>query len=421
MYKLKNTFNRVIALVLSVALVALSMAGCKNNTSSESEAEQSVAYKKGYWVGSVFVSRYTGVLFEMPQEWSRYSDADFQELAMNMNLGDNVTFDMLSMSPAGSSIMLYGEDLSKLENSDTITEKEYLDALAENLKGNTEYTYTLGQTSEVGLLDVEYLKLEVKISGEGVEKTQWYLVRKIDNNMAVFVFTGKDTEEIEGMASYFTEYTEEVNQEGFGEDATEENTDEDVMLKKGGWSEVDGVQVYQNESMNLKFTSNDEWTVMEDDELNSLSGNEGESENLTIADGYENASAFEFGVKTENGSTVVMIAEDLGLDDLTKTINERGYIQMIEQNLSQTDLQYEFGDAEEVKVGSRDFLKLPVTVADGEAQQWYFVDKVDVFMLTIIVTAKTDNADEMDAFMSAFAAMQEEEETSTSSSQEAQE
>ena len=193
------------------------------------------------------------------------------------------------------------------------------------------------------------------------------------------------------------------------------------MLKKGGWSEVDGVQVYQNESMNLKFTSNDEWTVMEDDELNSLSGNEGESENLTIADGYENASAFEFGVKTENGSTVVMIAEDLGLDDLTKTINERGYIQMIEQNLSQTDLQYEFGDAEEVKVGSRDFLKLPVTIADGEAQQWYFVDKVDVFTLTIIVTAKTDNADEMDAFMSAFAAMQEEEETSTSSSQEAQE
>lgn len=396
---LKDKLKRFAAVVLSVAVTAVSLAGCAQN-GNDSEDK---SFRRGYWVGSVFVSRYTGVLFEMPKEWSRYSESDFDELAAKMNLGEGITFDMASMSAAGSSIMLFAEDLTKIENGTSMTEEEYLNSIGENLKKSTEYTYTPGEMKKLGFVDNEYMRLEVKVSDDSFEKVQWYLARRIDDNMVVFVFTGKDAEEINSMAQYFTKYSEEVNQEGFGEEESQNSEqEEETMLKKGGWKDENGVQVYENESMGIKFVNNSEWTVLSEEELNALSGNDGNGEKLTIADGYENASAFEFGVKTKNGSSIVMLAEDLGLDDLTKNINERGYIEMIEQNLSQTDLKYKFGDAEEVKVSSGDFLKLPCEMADGQAQQWYFVDKVDVFMITIIVTASSDNAAEMDEFMSAF-------------------
>lgn len=155
--------------------------------------------------------------------------------------------------------------------------------------------------------------------------------------------------------------------------------------------------------MNLRFNSENGWNVLSTKELNALSGNKGNDDlELTMIDGYDNISVFDFGVTTENNSTIVMLAEDLALDKLTENINERGYVEILEKLLKQTDLGYEFGGAEETEVAGRTFLKMPVTLASGEAQQWYLMERVGDHMVTIIVTASTQNADEMDAFMNAF-------------------
>ncbi len=398
-------FKRISALVLSAVIAVSSLAGCSGNKDDIVDTP----YRRGYWAKNTFVSRYTGTLYNMPESWSRFSESDFEEMAANMNLGESVIFDMASASADGKSIIMFGEELESAE----ITEEQYAESLKENLQNaDSDYKYTVLEKGRLKFLEQEYTKLDVKVTSDSLEKAQWYIMRKIDGNMVVFVFTAGDTAAIEEMAKSFSVCTDDVNQEGFG---SEDSSKDKTMFKKGKWKETDGVNVFENQTMRLRFKAKDTWRVLPEDELNALSGNDGNgnSQQLTIADGYENVSAFDFGVSTENGSTIVMLAEDLGISDLTKNINERGYAEMLEKNLSLTDMKYEFSDAEEIELAGRTFLKLPVTAADGKAHQWYMMDRVGVYMITIIATSSSENTGELDEFIQAFEQMEEvsEEET----------
>lgn len=401
---LKSKFKKVLAIAMSAAIMALSFSGCVSQPMNKKESEP---YRKGYWAENTFVSRYTDLLFNLPENWSKFSAEDIENLGAKMGISDGVVYDMAVTSPKGESVMMLGEDLTKIENGTELKEKEYAESIAENLKKSTDYTYTTSETEKVKLLGKEYVKFEATVKDGTIEKTQWYVTRRIDDNMFVLILTGDSKESVEKMAEFFQKYDDVVNMNGYGT-ADDGKEKVDVKLRKGKWSEDSNPKVFVNESMGIKFTAKDNWTAYTQDELNALSGNSGsedKDDGLTMADGYNDTSVFDFGIRTEKGSSVVMLIEDLDANDLTKNINERGYVEMLEDNLKQTDLKYEFADAEEISIGSRTFLNLKTKIADGSAHQWYMMERIDAYMVTVIVTASDENVKEIDEIMAAFSAL----------------
>lgn len=195
--------KKLLALVLTACML-LCFASCS-----------AAKVQRGTIDGNVYKSEYSGITFTKPDGWVYSSD---EEIAKTMNIGSEMldrnnfekavteaasTYDMMVKdSVTGSNVSVSYENLEVTNNEDKTLE-EYIDIALEQLKEQDIIKYEIGESKELTLCGETYTRIITTASYNGVEMTQAYYMRKIDNIIVNIIVTAIGTEisDIEAMFS----------------------------------------------------------------------------------------------------------------------------------------------------------------------------------------------------------------------------
>ncbi len=195
--------KKLLALVLTACML-LCLASCG--------AEK---VQRGTIDGNVYKSEFSGITFTKPDSWVFASD---EEIAETMNIGADMldknnfekavaeaatTFDMMVTDPATNSNVNISYENLEVTNNEDKTLEEYIDVALEQFKAQDIIEYEIGETEKVTLCGETYSRIITTASYNGVEMTQVYYMRKIDNIIVNVIVTAVNTElsEIESMFS----------------------------------------------------------------------------------------------------------------------------------------------------------------------------------------------------------------------------
>lgn len=177
---MKKPFSLVLGLLLFCGLLS----GCGGTAGSstpagpsapESSASAGVSASAGsspaagplgYWEGRRYINETIGLHFTLPGEWSRYTDEQLGNLAVEEGLEaeSGAYLALLAMDSAGSNVMLMLYDMEAAEldpnmSIEDIFEQEYeegdLDTGAEGVTADPPYYLTL-EGIQFYVIDVEY-------------------------------------------------------------------------------------------------------------------------------------------------------------------------------------------------------------------------------------------------------------------------
>ena len=169
--------------------------------------------QRGTIDGNVYKSEYSGITFTKPDGWVFSTD---EEIAEIMNIGSDMldkskfetavaeiatTYDMMVNDPiSGSSVSISYENLAVTNNEDKTLE-EYVDVVLNQLKNQTVIEYKFSDPESFSLCGESYTRVITTASYSGVEMTQAYYMRKIEDIVVGVIITAVNTElsEIEAM------------------------------------------------------------------------------------------------------------------------------------------------------------------------------------------------------------------------------
>lgn len=224
--------KKLIAILLA-ALFALSMAACGSdntpdtpdapdttaaaqNTDGETTTEKAekVKVSRGVITGDVYENTFAGFTFTKSADWAYLTDdeiaatVDVGQAQLDLNsieeaLAEKASiYDMTAMSELGESVMVCYEN-TMLTTFRKITADEYINALKTQLQNVSTIQYTLGDVSDATLGDTEFKKFTVSAVTNGVEMTQAYYIRAIDQYIVGVIATAFSAEGIASIEAMF--------------------------------------------------------------------------------------------------------------------------------------------------------------------------------------------------------------------------
>ncbi len=199
--------KRMTRVLLALVLI-LSITGCNGS--------KAVEFNRGKWDGDKYYNEYFDITFNKPSDWLKASDdeieatfaagldlidksGNYKEIAKQQNVYD---FLVVNADRTVSINMLY-ENL-EISNSKNITIEAYRDAGTKLLENNENISYKAGDMKEITLGKYAYSISEAKLVMNGVEYTQFLLLRKVDKYMLVATITITDDTKIEDLLKYFS-------------------------------------------------------------------------------------------------------------------------------------------------------------------------------------------------------------------------
>ncbi len=213
--------KKLLALLLICAIATLST-GCFVDLSDKiigGDDDKTIEAKKpelsrGTFDGNVYESEFLGLKFTKPESWVYSTDEEISA-AMGYSadiLGENikqafenntVVYDMMVRDTlSGTNINISYEDLAK-SLATNITEKQYIEAVKQQFANVEGMTVTFSDEIEtVKLGDCDFTRVICSSSIYGVEMTQVYYIRKIENymsNVIVTIVSDLTIEDIEAM------------------------------------------------------------------------------------------------------------------------------------------------------------------------------------------------------------------------------
>lgn len=209
--------NVLVLLIIGSMLFLLTGCGKKEEESKKEEKpaeEQKREFSIGKWEDNVYSNDFLGLKFNLPDDWTRYSD---EEIAEIMNIGSDLLEDeqkaaseiaklnsayymMVSNPNTGDSIALMSE-----KSTMDYTTEFYINQLKSQLTSVSSIKYTVEGTSKEKVGNVECDALTVSATVSGLKTTQRYYVYKIDKYFIAIIatsMTGGETGINEMMANF---------------------------------------------------------------------------------------------------------------------------------------------------------------------------------------------------------------------------
>lgn len=233
--------KKLMALLMSAALM-LSLAACagdnetdtdadttaavvneetdasENNSDTEAETEEkednsSKKITRGTIDGDVYTNDFMNFTFTKPADWRYLSD---EEIAQTINAGSEVLdlnsleealsstasiYDMCAVNATGTENVMLCYENTMLTAFRQLTADEYIDAVRQQLDALTEIDYTLSETEDATLSNIDFRRFDATANVNGVELSQSYYVRAEGKYIASVIVTTVETpiETIEAM------------------------------------------------------------------------------------------------------------------------------------------------------------------------------------------------------------------------------
>jgi hypothetical protein len=165
-------------------------------------------------------------------------------------------------------------------------------------------------------------------------------------------------------------------------------SDSDTKPARGVW---DGNR-YTSESAHIMFEMPDHWAAATDEELSASMGLRSDAlvkagmkfskEMLQAKIVYDMMARDE-----QTGTNVLVLYENLALSTDGEKLSEDEYLKNLQQGLTQTDMGYTFKGTDTQTLSEKTYYVLETQVAPARARQYYYVRKIDPYMLVIIISA----------------------------------
>ena len=164
------------------------------------------AFSMGSWEGNVYTNDFLGLTYTMPEDWTRTSDEELEELieqaADLMDLSDNekkladlkAIYYLMTKDSVGNNAILGSEKVSGSTSA-----KVYAESLKTQLESQESLGYELSDIKTETVDGKEFV-----IMGANVTLfKQKYYIYKVDNYMVYICITGYSDEEINEIVEHF--------------------------------------------------------------------------------------------------------------------------------------------------------------------------------------------------------------------------
>lgn len=221
-----------IALMLAFLMTAGILTGCGEESSSDEKSSSSqvqendnsdesslsseaqsanTEFERGKVENNVYTSNFADIKFAAPEGWEF---ADDEYIASLMNIGLEITekdndltkamleqttiYDTMCIEAStGKNIIIMYENLAKeVLNPEDFTAEDYMDAVEGQLNSTANITFaTEGGRENITINGKEYIKqtISTKYDQAGMETSQVYYVRKVDNFMLAIIASSGNT------------------------------------------------------------------------------------------------------------------------------------------------------------------------------------------------------------------------------------
>ena len=224
----------VVILALAMALSACGLVSPKDLASPPSKdstdiTEDNVQTDKpgtrpirGQWDGDTYTNTFLGLTFAKPSSWVAGNDAELQseldfdgagfsapgEPFSDVMMEQDVIFDMMATDPINfSSIIVNLENLKVTDifNGATTDEAKYLEIVKPQLTAALGVDTKFSEVTSVTIAGQEWKRMDASITFEGIDMTQSYVVRKVDNFMAILMITQTPlSDTVDEMIAFFS-------------------------------------------------------------------------------------------------------------------------------------------------------------------------------------------------------------------------
>ena len=204
--------KKIIALLISLS-VLLSFTACGGRPRQEdTPKEPQVQLVLGSYNEdkTVFTNESMGITVTVPQDWYIFSDNDIAEWFLDGVTGDEysawtqedfaqqITIPDMAMQDlfTGANINLQYENLDVSANGLDIDEEHYAKLSQKQLNG-LGFNYEYSDLNDVQLNGQDYKWFSATGSNDGLTFTQYFIMRRVDNYMVVFVTTSYEDHDVQ--------------------------------------------------------------------------------------------------------------------------------------------------------------------------------------------------------------------------------
>ena len=204
--------KKIIALLVSLS-VLISFTACGGRSQQEdTPKEPQVQLVLGSYNEdkTVFTNESMGITVTVPQDWYIFSDNDIAEWFLDGVTGDEysawtqedfaqqITIPDMAMQDlfTGANINLQYENLDVSANGLDIDEEHYAKLSQKQLNG-LGFNYEYSDLNDVQLNGQDYKWFSATGSNDGLTFTQYFIMRRVDNYMVVFVTTSYEDHDVQ--------------------------------------------------------------------------------------------------------------------------------------------------------------------------------------------------------------------------------
>lgn len=204
--------KKIIALLVSLS-VLLSFTACGGRSQQEdTPKEPQVQLVLGSYNEdkTIFTNESMGITVTVPQDWYIFSDNDIAEWFLDGVTGDEysawtqedfaqqITIPDMAMQDlfTGANINLQYENLDVSANGLDIDEEHYAKLSQKQLNG-LGFDYEYSDLNDVQLNGQDYKWFSATGSNDGLTFTQYFIMRRVDNYMVVFVTTSYEDHDVQ--------------------------------------------------------------------------------------------------------------------------------------------------------------------------------------------------------------------------------
>lgn len=204
--------KKIIALLISLS-VLLSFTACGGRPRQEdTPKEPQVQLVRGSYNEdkTVFTNESMGITVNVPQDWYIFSDNDIAEWFLDGVTGDEysawtqedfaqqITIPDMAMQDlfTGANINLQYENLDVSANGLDIDEEYYAKLSQKQLNG-LGFDYEYSDLNDVQLNGQDYKWFSATGSNDDLTFTQYFIMRRVDNYMVVFVTTSYEDHDVQ--------------------------------------------------------------------------------------------------------------------------------------------------------------------------------------------------------------------------------
>lgn len=182
--------------------------------------QENVMQVRGTWNKGVYTNNFLGLSYKLQEGWVAATDAEIlalmgvgaelvgqQDILEQILATQQTIYDFyVTNTNTGSSMQITFENLSLTIGGLSYSERDYANAVTQQLQNVAGMTYTFGAYENITLADKTFLKVPATVAYSGISMQQHYYIYKKGNYMCCIILTCApgDTQTPEQIMASFT-------------------------------------------------------------------------------------------------------------------------------------------------------------------------------------------------------------------------